>query len=134
TVNTQGSKDHVATQGIVTAPEVMVGVIHKHPVVAPFNTEDLIPLVQKDYGHFFEGLVDPEYYYFAFKSKETPNLLGAREISRGYMLALAKNHGERIQRHRLGIEAAEMNNKMAKELKMPIYRGARHQKVLTRLT
>ena len=49
------------------------------------------------------------------------------------MLALAKNNGERIHTHRLGIQAAEMNSKMTKELKMPIYRGARHQKVLDRL-
>lgn len=133
TVNTVGSEDHVATQGIVTPPEVFVGVIHKHPVVATFNTEDLLPLIRKDNGQLFGGLVDPEYYYFAFKSKETPDLSGPKEIGRGYLLALAKNHRERIHRHRLGIEAADMTASMAREIKMPIYRGTRNQEILTRI-
>jgi len=131
--NTLGSEDHVATQASISPPEVFVGVIHKHPVVAPYNTEDLLPLIQKDNTQLFGGLVDPEYYYFAFQSKDTPDLSGPPEIARGYMLAVAKNHGERILKHRLGMEAATMTPQMAKELKMPIYKGQRNQKILTKI-
>jgi len=114
----------------VKYPEVLLGILHKHPKEALFSTEDILPLVLSS-GQFFEGVVTPSNYYLAFKSRDTTNLGQFQAFARGYILEMAKAHRQPVSRHPASeVDIATMTSGMFRELKIPLYEGRRGQRSL----
>lgn len=131
--NQSGNSDSVVPDlSTVRYPEILLGFIHKHPAETLFSTEDVLTLL-KTFGQFFEGLITPANYYLAFRTQETPHLGDLQTTSRGYVLAMARSHHQRVGTHSIGVLAATMTPAMFTELNIPLYRGARGQNSLERL-
>ncbi len=114
----------------VKYPEVLLGILHKHPAEVLFSTEDILPLVLTG-GHFIEGVVTPSNYYLAFRSSDTTNLGNFQVFARGYILGMAKAHRQTVSRHpSSGMDNATMTRGMFNELKIPLYEGKRGKRTL----
>lgn len=132
--NIQGSNTHVTVNSSsVRAPEVFVGVLHKHPVEALFSSEDILHMIAKD-GQLLAGIVTPAHYYLAFRSSDSINLSSNEAVNRGYLLAMAKKHNAPTSitppNNTVGFA---MTPEMLKELKIPTFQGTRGQLKLSRI-
>lgn len=132
--NLKGDNTHVSIDSSkLKAPEVFLGILHKHPQEALFSSEDILLMIAKG-GDFVAGIVTPAHYYLAFRASDTTILRSDPLFNRGYLLAMAKAHHALIStKPPNNVPGFTMTPRMFEELRMPFYEGARSQLKLSRI-